>query len=254
MMKFSSEETHKKRIQHPKRLIIIVLGALIVLAGAVYGVLSYQEWAQLKDRSEAASTALKEPIDETLGAEAPESTPVKNIDTIISDFEKNYGENPCAISGLYEWQLIIPALAERQAACQEHFKNNLTVIETLKPLSAFLKDQATAATLITETIDATKTPTDYAAASDQWKKLTDLANLPDDAFAPISVEISSKAAAIAATYTALAASLKNEDKAAFDTAVEQLTTSYDALKDISTPVIAKRDALTKAFIEAYEAL
>ena len=251
-MKIKQELTKRTRLKHPKRVIIITLAALLLIALGVYTFLSYQNWTTLQQRSQDATSSLKKAVDSSLGAESPAEDPAAQIDTIIAHFNKTYGTNPCDISNAYSWQTILPAIKEIKTNCATRSATAIALIDTLKPLSQFLKDQKSASALIAANIEATKNPSDYAAAATLWQDTTKLSETAS--FKPVADKIKEVTASISAAYAALAAASKAEDKAAFDTAISAFQTAYATIPNINTVATETQTALITKAVEAYEKL
>ena len=245
----------KLTLRHPKRVIIISAVALVLLAVGIYAFMSYQNWNDLEKRSGEASAALKSKIETTLGSKES-STPVADqIDAIVKDFERKNGENPCESPRLYEWQTAFPALKSNKTTCEQKLANARATIDTLKPLSTFLKDQARATTVLMATIDATKAPTDYTAASASWKTLSTSGELTQTSDStPISVSIIASAERISTAYAELATANKDETRTAFDQALEKLKVAYGTLVTVTGSSQVEQTRLVNAIITAYEKL
>ena len=242
-------------VKHPKRLIVIIISVVVFLALATYGVLSYLHWQTYDKDSQKAATSLKTSVVDSFDAEKTQATPTTQIDKVVKDFEKTYGSTPCEVPSLYSWQTIIPQTKELREQCDQKFAAALEVIKKLKTLSQFLKDEAKAATLLTATLEATETPTDYAAASASWKAASESDQLSNTAeFKDIHSKFTEVTAIISTAYGALATAVKNEDKAAFDAANTELVAAYGLVDGLKTKVLLDRTALIKSFITLYEKL
>ncbi len=242
-------------IKHPKRLIIIIVSVIVVAALAMYGTLSYLHWQTYDQDSKKAATSLKAAIDSSLGSDDTSPSPQVQIDTIVTDFEKAYGTDPCGVSSWYRWQTVISQLNEMRDTCTSRFETALKVIKTLKPLSEFLTDEKKASEVLATTTEATKAPTDYAAAASIWKNASESTQLSDaDNFMAITTKFTEVASAISAAYTALADAISNEDKAAFDTTTANLTAAYTGIDQIKTTVNEERTKLVSTFITSYKKL
>jgi predicted negative regulator of RcsB-dependent stress response len=242
-------------INHPKRLVIIVISLLILAALATYGVFSYNHWREFDQNSQKAATSLKTSIDESLKADENTATASAQIDAIVSDFNKAYGENPCQVSVWYSWQTILPQLKTMRTTCDDRFKVALEVIGTLKPLSQYFKDEKKAADLFTTSLEATKAPTDYAAASSIWKSVAESTEFSTkDNFKAVKVKSIEVATAISAALAALATAVSNEDKAGFDAATTALQAAYAEIDVLKTTATTQRTDVIKLFIKAYDKL
>lgn len=249
-MKFKPNHIH---IKHPKRLVIIISVAVVVLAALTYGLFSYFFWNHYAEASTTAPDSLKSAIVRSLSG--GDTLPQTNIDTVVKDFEKTYGSSPCDTPPLYHWQTLLPSLKASEDTCQQKFSQSLEVIKKLKTVSTFFKNEKVAADLFTATIETTKAPTDYAAASSSWQSLADSDQLPSgETFKTLresSIEI---ATGISTAYASLADAVKNENKAGFDTATTSLQAAYARIDELKTSVLQKRTELIKAFISEYEKL
>jgi Flp pilus assembly pilin Flp len=241
-------------VKHPKRLIVVV-SAVVFLALATYGALSYFHWQTYDQDSQKAATALKTAIVDSLNPSETDSTPTAQSDKVIKDFEKTYGSTPCEVSSLYSWQTVVPQAKELRAECDQKFASTLDVVKKLKVLSQFFKDETQAAALLTATLEATKAPTDYAAASTTWKAASESDQLSNTAeFKGIHTKFTEVATAISTAFSSLATAVKNEDKAAFDAASTELTASYGLIDELKTTVLLDRTKLIKSFVTVYEKL
>jgi len=253
MMKFQDTPAPRLRIKHPKRVIIIALVSLLVIAAGIYAFLSYQNWQQFDQRSQASAVSLKTAIDESLGNESSAETPAEQIDKVINNFEDTYGDTPCETTSLYSWQTVVPAVNEMQNSCTSRSSSTLAVINALKPLSQFLKDQKVAAATIAATIEATKEPSDYSVAATLWQENTK--TLPGtEQFAPVTNKINEVTGLISSAYSALASASTVEDKAAFDAAITSLQTAYQTIPSIHAIALEAQTSLTTAVTEAYKKL
>lgn len=244
------------QIRRPKnKVIIIVLITLVVLAVATYAVFSVLNWNSLQKRSDEASVALKAKIDSTLGAEKPSGTVSSQLSTIITDFEGENGANPCASPSLFSWQTVIPAVKTIQTKCEQQLSTAESVIASFKLLETYLDNQQKIATTLSEQVTSTKDMTDYAAASSSWKAFSTLKTLPQsDDVTPITDLITTSSLQISAAFDNLVEADKNEDKAAFDTAVSDLQKAYASLSAVSDAAKAKQTELVNATVAAYEKL
>jgi hypothetical protein len=217
--------------------------------------LSYLNWQSYNERSGEASKNLKTSIEKILGTENPSSTPTAQIDAVLQDFGKKYGENPCQLTSLYEWQTVLPMLKDKQTHCNDQFGTALEVIKALQTLSAFLKDQTKAASLVATTLESTKATTNYSLAAASWKEVTNSKELSESSqFKATSSKIKTSAASISDAFTALSKAIKNEDKANLNTATTNLTTAYESLADVSLIAKTEQSKLTTRFIELYNKL
>ena len=83
-MKF---KTH--RIQHPKRLALIIIGLLVLAAGTFYGIQSYMVWNRLQTFTTDSSANLKNSIETTLSSAPASGTQTDQLQNILDDFRKN---------------------------------------------------------------------------------------------------------------------------------------------------------------------
>jgi hypothetical protein len=142
-----------------------------------------------------------------------------------------------------------------RTTCDDRFKVALEVIATLKPLSQYLKDEQEAADLFTATVEATKAPTDYAAASAIWKSAAESNDLSTkDNFEVVTTKSIEVATAISDAYAALATAVSKEDKAGLDSATTALQAAYSELDVLKTTVTTERTAVIKLFVTAYDKL
>lgn len=250
-------QSHRQKfsIRHPKRVILISAIALVLLATGVYGFFSYQNWNGLSKRSGEAAVSLRSEIESTLGSKELTAKLADQIDTIIKNFERKNGEKPCESPRVYEWQTVIPALKKDKDSCEQKLANARATIQTMKPLSVFLKDQSRASTVLLATVEATKNPTDYTSASASWKTLTTSSELSQNKdFKPISDSIITSAERISNAYAALAAANKDESRAAFDEALEKLKVGYGTLVTVTAASQVEQTRLATAIVTAYEKL
>lgn len=249
-MKFKPNHIH---IKHPKRLIVIIGVVVVVLAALTYGLFSYFFWNRYAEASTTAPDSLKSAVERSLSG--GDALPQTAIDTVVKDFEKKYGSSPCKTPSLYHWQTVLPSLKASEDTCQQKFSQSLEVIKKLKTVSAFFKNEKVAADLFIATIEATKAPTDYTAASSAWQSLADSDQLPSgDTFKTLRESSIDIATGISTAYASLAQATKDENKAGFDTATTELQTAYAKLDELKTSVLQKRTELIKAFISEYEKL
>lgn len=254
-MKIKTHKTHLPTIKHPKRLIIIIASIVVALGLITYGIFSYLTWRGLDEHSQTASTSLKTAIDDSLGTDEPSKLPSTQIDTLVSDFDKKYGDQPCDVSPLFSWQRFIPAVKDISNSCDQRFATAIGVIDALTPISQFLKDEKIAADLVTTTVTTTADPADYAATAAVWKSLTDATSLPTSAdFKPITDKIKEIASTISVSYDKLVAANTAEDKVAFDLADSELKAAYGSIPTLATLASSQRDALIALFITAYDKL
>lgn len=227
--------------------------AVVVLAALTYGLLSYFFWSHYTEASTTAPDSLKSAVERSLSG--GDALPQTAIDTVVKDFEKKYGSSPCETPSLYHWQTVLPSLKASEDTCQQKFSQSLEVIKKLKTVSTFFKNEKVAADLFIATIESTKAPTDYAAASSSWQSLADSDQLPSgDTFKTLRESSIDVATGISAAYASLAQATKDENKAGFDTATTDLQTAYAKLDELKTSVLQKRTELIKAFTDEYEKL
>jgi predicted negative regulator of RcsB-dependent stress response len=242
-------------IKHPKRLIIIIISAIILLALATYGIFSYLHWQTYDQDSKKAATSLKTAISDSLSADKTTAAPTTQIDLVVKNFEKTYGSTPCEVSVWYSWQTVIPQLKDMRSRCDQQFATALDAVSKLKPLSQFFKDEEKAAALLTASLEATKTPTDYVTASATWKAAAESDQLSKNTdFKTVHDKFTEVATAISTAYTALAEASKNESKSGLDEATTALQTAYGSIDELKGIVLTKRTAMIKTFITAYEKL
>jgi cbb3-type cytochrome oxidase subunit 3 len=241
--------------RHPKRLIIAIVAAVFVFGLATYGVFSYLYWREFNQNSQQASRYLKSTIESSLGSDDTTPVPSAQIDIIVTDFEKNYGTNPCEVSIWYSWQTIITQIKDMQNTCEQRFAVALDVISTLKPLSIFLQDEKKAADLMAATIKNTKTSTDYTAVSVAWQATADSTELStNNEFKVVHAKYTEVSNGISAAYATLASATSNENKAAFDTASTNVQTAYTGIDQLKIVVDDERMKLITVFINSYEKL
>lgn len=254
-MKVKATKITRPRIKHPKRFMIIIASVIVALGLITYGVFSYFTWRGLDDHAKTASNSLKAAIDGSLGAENPSSAPSAQIDKLVADFTKQYGSQPCQVAPLFSWQQVIPALKAITKACEERFAAAVAVIDALKPVSQFLKDEEAAAELVTATLTTTAAPADYAAAAAAWKELASSTALPDSTdFKPVTDKIKEIAGATGSAYDKLTAAIASEDKVAFDLATSELQAAYAAIPGLASLATTQRDGLITKAVEAYDKL
>jgi hypothetical protein len=173
----------------------------------------------------------------------------------VTDFNKAYGENPCGVSVWYSWQTVLPQLKSMRTSCDERFEVALKVIKTLKPLSRFLKDEKKTSDLLATSLEATKTPTDYAAASAIWEATAESTELPsNDDFKLVKTKTTEVATAISVAYASLASAISKENKADFDAATTGLQSAYAGVDPLKITVNDERMKLILVFIDAYKNL
>lgn len=243
-------------VRHPKRIVVIIISVIVFLALGTYATLSYLSWRDFDQNSQVGATSLKTAIDASLGSEKTTTTsPASQIDSFVADFNKTYGDNPCQISQWYSWQTVLPYLRTMRTTCDDRFKVALEVIENLKPISQFLKDEKRAADLFTASIDATKAPTDYASASTVWKNTAESALLSTNTnFKLVTSKSIEVALAISVAYANLQSAVSNEDKAGFDTATTALQTAYSSIEPLKTTLSDERTKLITTFTDSYKKL
>ena len=253
MMKVKAPRIH---IPRPKKAVVIItISAIIVAALGVYGYFSYATWRDLDTESKQVSSSLKTAVNEALGGENETISPTTEMKKLISDFDKKYSESPCQVSSLYSWQMSIPQVKTIANECDERFLDALAFMSSLKLMLAFTEHEQKASTLLTAAIDATKTPTDYTAASAAWKVAADAAELTDTGiFQSVADKIKGVATAISGQYTSLATAIKDEDKATFDTAVKNLQAAYGSTEEIKTLTASERQKLVLTVADAYDKL
>ena len=108
-------------VKHPKRLVILIISIIVFLGLATYGTFSYFHWREFDQNSQKAATSLKTTIDDSLASDKTSLAPSSQIDTIVKDFDKAYGENPCQVSVWYSWQTVIPQLQSMRTSCNDRF-------------------------------------------------------------------------------------------------------------------------------------
>lgn len=237
-----------------KRLVIIVSASLVLAVVIVYGALSYTTWSSFDQRSNEAARTLKASIDSSLAKDSP-ITSAEQLDAITDTFSKKYGESPCTIPPLSRWQVVIPALKSMVDTCDQQFAAALKAVDSLKPLSQYMKDQAKASALLETTLKTQEAPTDYTAASDAWKQCADSAELlPKGAFEPVGTKIKTDALALSRIYAELAMAINDEDKSGFDTAAANINDTYASLANLPALSQAEQQKLINQFITQYEKL
>lgn len=251
-MKFKPSRISIKR---PKRLVIIIVSALLVITLAGYGIFSYLHWQKYDQDTQKAASSLKTAVADSLGTGKTTAAPVTQIDAVIKNFEVAYGSTPCEISVWYEWQTVIPQLKDLRSRCDQQFATTLDTVSKLGTLSQFFKDESTAASLLVATLEATKAPTDYTAASAAWKAATESDQLSKDPhFKTIHDTFTEVASAISTAYASLAEATKNESKSGLDSTTTELQTAYGRIDELKTTVLQERTTIIKNFITAYEKL
>ncbi len=248
MMKF---KYHHLRLPS-KRIIITAASVVVGLAVITYGILSYLAWNSIDQASLAAATHLKTSINSSLGSGQTSGAPSDQIDSIVTDFDKTYGSNPCGVSVLYGWQTFIPGVKSVQDTCNQRTATALAVISALKPLSAFLKADKTAAAGVTGAATSTANSTDFTADAKAWHDLG--AANKTASFQPVAAKITDVVDGIGGAYTLLAAASTNQDKDSFDTATASLAGAYARLPEINTVAVATQKQLTTTVITAYSKL
>lgn len=253
MMKFSAPRI---RIPRPrKRVVIISIVAILVIALGVYGFISYTTWRDLDQESKQVSNSLKTAVNEALGAEREDISPAAEMKKLVSDFDKKYSEAPCHVSPFMNWQTIVPQVKTIVSECEARFDNALTVIASLKPLITFIEHEKKANELFMAAVETTKAPSDYNAASATWKTLADSAELTDTGeFQLVGAKIKEVAGAISTAYASIATAMKDENKTALDDGIKNLEASYASASEIATVTTAHRQPLIIAIAAAYDAL
>lgn len=238
-----------------KRIIIIVASVILVGVIVTYALLSVNYWRGYSDRSYSITNYLYDKINLTLG-ESSSNTPVsQQMDTIVSDFDKAYGKEPCTPASFYSWQHLFPGLKDLENACGERVKTSVAVIDAMKPVNVFLKAEPKANEVLKKAQEATADTTDYAAASTTWKNVADSPDISKDpAFKDVRDQIISTSNAISIAYTNLATASKNEDKDNFDIAIADLTAAYGQIGGLKTNTQIERTDIIKVFTDAYKKL
>jgi predicted negative regulator of RcsB-dependent stress response len=249
-------KTPRVRLARPKKhVVIIVIAAVLVVALAVYGFLSYVTWRDLDQDSKRVSSSLKTAIDESLGAEKESISPTIEMKTLISDFDTTYSSTPCAVSPFMGWQTIVPQVKAITTECDERFSNALAVIASLKPLVTFIEHEQAANDLLAASIKTTKAATNYNEASATWKAVAESTALDNTGdFQAVADKITEVSTAISAAYTAINKAMEDEDKAALDKAIKNLTAAYKTISAIATLTTSERQALVVAIADTYDAL
>lgn len=248
-------KTPRIRIPRPrKRIVIISIASLVIIALGIYGFISYTVWRDLDQESKQVASSLKTAVDKALGVEKETMSPLSEMKTLVSDFDAQYNAQ-CQTSPLFGWQTIIPQVKTINDECTRRFSHSLEFITSIKPLITFIENEQTASALLSSVIEATRGPTDYTAASAAWKTVADSIELNDaGAFQSVADKTKEVASDISTAYTSLASAVKNEDKTAFDDAVTALDTAYATIVDISTLAASKRQALIDTLANAYDQL
>lgn len=247
---------HGHGIKRPKRRVIIITSSIILVAAiATYAILSMNYWRTYSDRSYNITNYLYDKINLTLG-ESSSNTPVtQQMDTIISDFDKTYGKEPCTPAGFYSWQLVFSGLKDLENACAQRVKTSVAVIDAMTPVNEFLKAEPKASEVLKKAQDATADTTDYTAASTVWGNVADSADISKDlSFKNIRDQIISTSHAISIAYANLATSSKNEDKDNFDIATADLSAAYGQIGGLKTNTQVERTNIIKVFTDAYKKL
>ena len=248
MMKFKHHRIHLP----PKRIIITAASVVVGLAVITYAILSYLAWNGIDQASLAAATHLKTSMNSSLGLGQTSGAPSDQIDSIVTDFDKTYGSNPCGVSALYSWQTFIPGVKSVQDTCNQRTTTALAVVSALKPLSAFLKADKAAAAGVTGAATSTANSADFTADAKAWHDLGTATKTVS--FQPVAAKITDVVDGIGGAYTLLAIASTNQDKDAFDAATVDLKTAYGALPDINTVAIATQKQLTTTVMNAYNKL
>lgn len=248
-MRASLRRPSKKRVI---LIVSIVLGVLLISAG-VYAWLSVQAWNTASETTATASNNLKKSVDDTLATEnVPESTQVALYE-IVKDYNETLVKGPCELPSLYEWQSNLPWLKETRQKCLDTAKNSDKLATTLTDLQSFFTEETATALLVRQAAESTSSATDYTIAADTWQKLADNKSLTaDTVFKPVAAKTAEISKGIADAYSALATANKEENKAAFDTAKNNLTSAYARLAEIQSVSTETQTALVDAVVKAYD--
>ncbi|MFZ3009711.1 MAG: hypothetical protein WA030_01665 [Candidatus Microsaccharimonas sp.] len=253
-MKF---KTH--RIQHPKRLALIILGLLVLATGTFYGIQSYMAWNRLQTFTTDSSASLKKNIETTLASAPVSGTQTDQLQKILDDFKKKYPNQTCDVSFLYSWQAIIPALSDIKKGCVEKMNHVSEVSKAITALIEFNTFEAKVNALLTAGLESTAAIDDPTATKLAWQTFhndyaTLINNAPTNTSSPVADKISASDTAISNALDDLVKANTTEDKAAFDAAITKINTAYDGLKGIKTVALTTQTSLVETLIKAYEAL
>ncbi|MEO6110197.1 MAG: hypothetical protein ABIP50_04260 [Candidatus Saccharimonadales bacterium] len=253
-MKFKAITTrHGHGIKRSKRLVVLILSGVVITVLAVYGIFSALYWQTYDRHSNTAAHSLYEAINLSLGDNTLKTPASQQIDTVVTNFNKEFGQNPCETSALYAWQTIVPALKDLRSTCDQRLSAATAVIAAMKPVSQYLEDQQKATDLLIKTQKNTEEPNDYAAASTSWKAVESSPDLSkNDEFKATRAQVIDVSTTISTAYADLATASSKEDKAAFDTATDNLKTAYGKVETLKTSATDERTKLIKAFTDAYK--
>jgi hypothetical protein len=241
--------------RNPKRLIIIAVVVVLVAGIVTFSAFSCLNWRDLSDRSNQAPITLKSLIDTSLGNSDSKNAVKGQIDTIIKDFNKMYGVNPCVSPAQFQWQTVVPALKDIQNTCNSTFSDSLAVIDSLKNLSAFIDLEQNSAKSVKTAIESTVKSTDYTASAKVWSDLAASSSAnSNNKFQSVSDKIKSAATDIATAYTALSTALTAQDKSGLDTAISGLQSKYDELVSINNTATVEKTKLTDRLMGQYKTL
>lgn len=248
-----------RRIQHPKRLILIIIGVLVLASAIFYSVQSYKAWTGLQSFSSDSSVSLKKNIETTLTSAPTSGTQTDQLQNILNDFKKRYPNQTCDVSSLYAWQTIIPALSDIKKNCEEKTSHVSEVSKAMTALIEFSTFQAKVNTLLTTALELTATIDDPATAKLAWQTFhNDYTTLINNTSSTVSSAVTDK---LSASDTAVSNALNDlqkandaEDKDTFDAAITKINTAYDGLKEVKTVALTTQTNLVETFIKAYEVL
>lgn len=254
IMKF---KTH--RIQHPKRLALIIIGLLVLAAGTFYGVQSYMVWNRFQTFTTDSSASLKKNIETTLASAPASGTQTDQLQKILDDFKKKYPNQTCDVNSLYAWQTVIPALSDTKKHCVEKTNHVSEVSKAITALIEFNTFEVKVDTLLVAALQATVAIDDPTAAKLAWNTFhseyaTLINGTPVNTFTPVADKLSISDTAILNALNDLVKANDTEDKDAFDAATTKINTAYDGLKEVKTIARTTQTSLVETLIKAYEKL
>lgn len=257
-----------------QRTIVISLLVVMLVTLAVYIVFSMRAWddqdqlvktsrAELKSSIETllikpgvASLEQKSSSTET----APEASNTSfsaqdQIKTILSDYQATVQrDDACSLAAVFEWQAGLWFMNERRQNCEASNSAARETVAALQKLYDATESLQAAESSLATTLTATASPQNFTDAATRWTELAQ--SISGNTPLPTSVResIVRIATDIAAAFTGLQAANETEDKAAFDTALEQLNTQYAQLKTIQATTQESQQPLIDAVVRAYATL
>lgn len=247
-------------LRRHKKPVIITLCSLILVALALYGLWSRQQWTQYQpvytSQYETVKTSLDKLKMTPVATDKDKELALKQL-TVASESIDKSQMTMCTINTLIAWQeSVFASLKQEHEQCREQQAKLATLNQEVKQVTVFVRDDNETAKLL-KSLPQTDEIADTAwheqvAAWQSKSQAIEKVTVGQD-FKPIQQLAVQKTAAVAMAWQGVVAAHAAKDKQKFATAQADLAAAYDGLDDIAVKTTQTIEVLAKAVDKEYQA-